>query len=191
MKVQRAPRVAQQPQPEPPGEQRARSAVRQPYGASGVLEGHRSSTGSSATIDVDVTSLHGRTDVGTVTDELVRHLLFACRHEGVVDNDAEAASAKLTADGLAMSDGSPSEPSGALLVVLSQRAGLAATGDWGLTSGAVATLGPVAPVLSSGEGGLTVERRQVVRISLTAATAAAFRVVRALDIVAEAIEERR
>lgn len=195
MRVQRAPRAAQQPQPAPKGIVAERDGDLAGGASAGRATGAITGTsphGTGAALDIDVTQLHARTDAQTVRDEVVRHLLFACKHELIIDAESDVVVARLSAGGLIDEYGDPiMDRPDALLVVGTLRTGLIAVGDWGVSAGAIAVIGPVSSLLSSPQSALTVERRQTVRVSLSAASAPAFRIVRALDVLAETIEGSR
>lgn len=189
MRVQRAPRSIHQPEPAPFEGGAAQSSDGDAARGGLPAERHSEIGAGHASVEVDVTRIRARCNPQALLDEIVRCLLLACHHESVLTADAEAVVAEVTADGLVRRDGSVmGDLSNALLVVPVRRAGWVGVADWGRMVGATAVVGPDVQTLTSpSDDVLTVERRRVVRVSLSS-PAASYRLIRALDVVANSME---
>jgi hypothetical protein len=189
VRVQRAPRAADQPQRQP-----ADLEVAIPLAAPGF----------SAHVDLDVTDLRGHADLA---GELIARLVAACREENLIDDDSPLRLVKLSEKDMvgaqlaravnqsayaitsALRTATPTLPASSprTLTAVLMESRVYAVGDWGWDGSGVATLGPVVPTLVSAPGhGLGIAQRSVARLGLTAPNGSSV-VVRALDAVARSL----
>jgi hypothetical protein len=169
MRVQRAPRAADQPQRPPASAGQASVAA-----------------AFSADVDLDLTALVARLDRSQLVAEVAVLAVAACRAEGLID------------DGAALCAGRPEElldgTPGALVLVDLGASRVRTAGDWGLGGAVVLTLGAAVPTvvsrpLTDGSGpGLAQRHLATLGGTVPAGRVGADRLVRALDAVARAVE---
>lgn len=207
MRVQRAPRSAEQPQRPPVGYE----ARRQPR----AVADRSATTRFSAEIDLDLTRLLKRLDESQVAAEIVAGLLLACRREGLIDAGSAVRLVNPTDDGLvgitldrganlsayaiwsglatSAADLPHAEPG--MLTVVHAAGRSRVTGDWGLGGLAVATVGPIVPTLVSYPEptgpGRAIAQRQLARLALVVEDGARHGpgTARALEAVARLVED--
>jgi hypothetical protein len=207
VRVQRAPRAAEQPQRPPEDYQRGRRNAPAPDGVVASF---------SADIDLDLTGLLKRLDESQVVAEVIAGLVSACHQEGVIAAESAMRLVSSTDDGLvgvtldqavnqstyAIGSGLASQSAElppatprTLTVVRLQGSRARAVGDWGLGGLGVATLGPIVTAVVSVEqatgAGRAITERRLARLSLSVSDARtqAHGAVRALDAVAHSIAD--
>jgi hypothetical protein len=210
MRVQRAPRAAEQPQRPPEGVVRRDP---RPVATVRPTGGEARGTAFTAEVDLDLTRLAERAPEELLAEVVVR-LVVACHREGLVD-DASALRVVVPSDrGLvgarveqavgrsahavgallrAVDGDLPVADAGTLTVVDARAVRVRAAGDWGLGGGiGVATLGGIASTVVSHRrpAGLVLGERRSAPLALAVPDGErAHAVVRALEAVARSVEQ--
>lgn len=217
MRVQRAPRAAEQPQRPPAGTAPARTGSAG-AGPAGTVPKLTASEPFSAEIELDLTPLAARLEPSRLVGEIVVLLVEACRAEGLIDEESPLRVVRTSDGGLVGQQLEQAVRQSAFAVSLALDALLVelppitpraltvvdlgptpvrASGGWGLGGIGVVTFArPVPTVVShplADGSGLGLAHRQVARLGFVVpdAPAQAPAVVRVLNSVARSVEQSR